>query len=152
MKTRLLLAAAVAVATALGAAALLLQPAPEPWTGPVDLARGEAVYAENCAACHGAALEGEPDWRTPKPDGRLPAPPHDASGHTWHHPDRVLFAIVREGTEAVVGDGYDSDMPGYADILGDADIRSVLAWIRESWPERERAFQAAVTAQDAALR
>jgi hypothetical protein len=78
---------------------------------PGQIALGRAVYDAHCAACHGAELEGQPDWRTPLPSGRLPAPPHDASGHTWHHPDAVLFRIVRDGAAAVVGGGYESDMP-----------------------------------------
>lgn len=114
-----------------------------------DPVRGAALYAEACASCHGAALEGQPDWMERGPDGRLPAPPHDASGHTWHHSDRVLFRIVKEGTEAVVGGGYESDMPGFGDSLTDAEIRDVLAFIKSRWPERERAYQAQVSEQDA---
>ena len=63
------------------------------------------------------------------------------SGHTWHHPDEVLFRIVREGTAAVVGGGYESDMPGFADVLSDAEIRAVLDYIKSTWPERERTYQ-----------
>lgn len=106
-----------------------------------DLERGAALYAEHCAACHGPELEGQPDWRSPLPSGRLPAPPHDASGHTWHHADAVLFRIVKEGTAAVVGGGYESDMPGFGDLLSDAEIRAVLAYIKSSWPERQRTHQ-----------
>ncbi|MBZ0126585.1 MAG: c-type cytochrome, partial [Rhodocyclaceae bacterium] len=77
------------------------------------VARGQAVYAASCAACHGTRLEGQPDWRSRKPDGRMPAPPHDDSGHTWHHPDEILFGITKEGL--VPGKygppGYVSDMP-----------------------------------------
>jgi mono/diheme cytochrome c family protein len=109
------------------------------------IAQGRQVYADQCAACHGANLEGQPDWRSPLPSGRLPAPPHDASGHTWHHPDDMLFRIVKEGTAAIVGGGYESDMPAFADVLGDADIRAVLAYIKSTWPEREREYQQAVT-------
>src|SRR5690606_30865838 len=58
-------------------------------------ALGQKVYAAQCAACHGARLEGQPNWRVRGPDGRLPAPPHDASGHTWHHPDELLFRITK---------------------------------------------------------
>ena len=54
-----------------------------------DIAQGEDLYREYCAACHGADLEGQPDWRSAGPDGVLPAPPHDETGHTWHHPDGV---------------------------------------------------------------
>ena len=103
--------------------------------------QGRQVYADQCASCHGAQLEGQPDWKTPLPSGRLPAPPHDADGHTWHHPDDILFRIVREGTAAIVGGGYESDMPGFADILSDAEIRAVLAYIKSTWPERERTYQ-----------
>src|SRR5690606_20403731 len=75
--------------------------------------RGAQLYAIHCAACHGAALEGQSDWRQPLPSGSLPAPPHDATGHTWHHPDEQLFDIVKRGL--VPGEtapyGYVSDMP-----------------------------------------
>jgi mono/diheme cytochrome c family protein len=117
-----------------------------------DLSRGEAIYAEACAACHGADLEGEPNWRSPGPDGRLPAPPHDASGHTWHHSDRVLLDITMRGTAAVVGGGYESNMPGFADSYSEEELRDVLEWIKTQWPERERAHQAQITAQDEATR
>ncbi len=110
--------------------------------------QGRQVYEDQCASCHGAQLEGQPDWKTPLPSGRLPAPPHDAGGHTWHHPDDILFRIVREGTAAIVGGGYESDMPGFADVLGDAEIRAVLAYIKSTWPERERGYQKEVSRRD----
>lgn len=109
------------------------------------IASGRALYAENCGACHGANLEGAPDWRTPKPDGRLRAPPHDAGGHTWHHADEVLFRITKHGSAAVIGGGYESDMIGFGEVLTDREIRDVLAFIRSTWPERERAYQAEIT-------
>ncbi|MFK7869969.1 MAG: cytochrome c [Roseobacter sp.] len=115
-----------------------------------DLATGAEIYAQACASCHGANLEGQPDWKTPNPDGRLPAPPHDASGHTWHHPDRLLLDITMRGTAAVVGGGYESDMPGFAEQYSEAELRDVLAWIKSQWPERERTYQAQITAQDEA--
>ena len=58
---------------------------------------GRVVYEAHCASCHGEKLEGQPNWRDRLPNGRLPAPPHDDSGHTWHHPFEVLFAITRNG-------------------------------------------------------
>src|SRR5215470_2108104 len=61
------------------------------------VARGAAVYSQYCASCHGAHLEGQPNWRERQPNGRLPAPPHDASGHTWHHPDNDLFEMTKHG-------------------------------------------------------
>jgi mono/diheme cytochrome c family protein len=112
------------------------------------IARGGTLYAEHCASCHGAKLEGQPNWQSPLPSGRLPAPPHDASGHTWHHPDGVLFRIAREGAAAVVGGGYESDMPGFEGILGDEDIRAILAFVKSTWPERERAYQAEMSRRE----
>src|SRR5215813_13559457 len=84
---------------------------------PVQVALGGQIYAERCARCHGANLEGQPNWMARKPDGRLPAPPHDASGHTWHHPDRDLFGIVKHGLTPYAPPGYQSDMPVFAGTL-----------------------------------
>lgn len=106
-----------------------------------QVALGQSVYAEHCASCHGARLQGEANWRERKPDGRLPAPPHDETGHTWHHPDAQLFALTKDGVEAHAPEGYRSDMPGFADILGDEEIWAVIAFIKSRWPERERAYQ-----------
>ena len=74
----------------------------------------------------------------------MPAPPHDASGHTWHHPDDQLFRITKEGVSAIVP-GYASDMPAFEGVLSDEEIRAVLAFIGSTWPEREQAYQKAVT-------
>jgi len=113
-----------------------------------ELLKGEALYQENCASCHGANLEGQPDWRSQLPNGRLPAPPHDASGHTWHHSDRVLTDIIKRGTAAIVGNGYESDMPGYEDTLSSEDIEAILNFIKSTWPDRAKAVQEDITRAD----
>jgi mono/diheme cytochrome c family protein len=144
-----LIATAIALfVAAIGGAALLLgYGRPNPTSTAIDpgdpaqVALGRRIYGEQCARCHGSNLEGQPDWQSRRPDGRLPAPPHDASGHTWHHPDGVLFRITRDGTAAVIGGGYESDMPGFGGVLSDAEIRAVLAFIKSTWPDRERGFQ-----------
>jgi mono/diheme cytochrome c family protein len=102
------------------------------------VAEGEAIYAEHCANCHGAALEGQADWRQRNADGRLPAPPHDASGHTWHHSAEQLFALTKQGPAALVGQGYQSDMPAYEGVLGDREIVAVLSYIKSRWPAEIR--------------
>ena len=103
------------------------------------VARGKVVYAQQCASCHGAKLEGQPSWRERPPNGRLPAPPHDATGHTWHHSDNELFQMVKYGIPEIVP-GYETDMPRYDGILSDSDIWAVLSFIESSWPAvvRER--------------
>ena len=102
------------------------------------VARGAELYADHCAACHGANLEGESNWRIRKNTGRLPAPPHDASGHTWHHPDTVLLQLTKLGPSAIVGGGYESDMPAYEGLLSDEEIIAVLSFIKSRWPEDVR--------------
>jgi mono/diheme cytochrome c family protein len=98
------------------------------------IARGEAIYGAECAACHGANLEGQGDWRVRDADGYLPAPPHDETGHTWHHPDSQLIAITMLGTEQIVGGGYRSNMRGFQDVLSRDEIIAVLAYIKSTWP------------------
>ncbi len=99
-----------------------------------QVARGRVVYGERCAACHGANLEGQPDWRARLPNGRLPAPPHDDSGHTWHHPGDTLFGIVKLGLIPPYAPAdYPSDMPAFGSILSDDDIQAVLAFIASRW-------------------
>lgn len=102
---------------------------------------GHALYLANCASCHGAYLEGQPDWMKRLPTGRLPAPPHDETGHTWHHSDKQLFTIVKFGL-AAISPGYESDMPAFEGVLTDAQIRAVLEYIKSTWPERARGYQA----------
>ena len=119
-------------------------------SGLVDIVAGEQIYATNCASCHGANLEGEDDWRSPNADGQLPAPPHDVTGHTWHHSDNVLFDYTAlGGREALARQGVDfeSNMPGFAEILSEQEIHDVLAFIKSTWSERERAVQAARSSQ-----
>lgn len=105
------------------------------------LATGEAVYQASCASCHGANLEGQPDWQERRPDGRLPAPPHDASGHTWHHSDQLLFDLTKFGVEAYVSGDYQSDMPAFEGVLDDQEIVAVIEYIKSTWPQNIRDMQ-----------
>jgi mono/diheme cytochrome c family protein len=128
------------------------KPSPSPLRIATDdgavLATGQALYAKHCAACHGTKLEGQPRWRERDASGRLPAPPHDASGHTWHHPDQVLFDITKKGVAKAAGlKDYDSAMPAFGGVLSDAEIVAVLAWIRSQWPAPIRRQQEEVNAQ-----
>lgn len=103
---------------------------------------GETVYRSNCASCHGADLEGQPDWRTRKSGGRLPAPPHDETGHTWHHPDEQLFRITKMGLKPPLApQGYESDMPAFGGVLSDDEIWAILAYIKSRWPPEVLARQ-----------
>ena len=150
---RLRLVIAVSVAAGLvaaGAAAWLAQRKHVPPISaddPQQVARGAAVYAARCAQCHGANLEGQPNWQQPQANGRLPAPPHDASGHTWHHPDELLFGMVKNGLSAYAPAGYQTDMPAFAGVLTDDEIAATLAFIQSRWPPPVRAQHDRINAQ-----
>ncbi|MFU8883708.1 MAG: c-type cytochrome [Rhodobacterales bacterium] len=135
-----ILAALTLIAGQIGGAAM----ADEPDTGRV-------LYADRCAACHGVDLEGAPDWQRSGPDGLFPAPPHDETGHTWHHGNGMLFDYVRRGGQAVLDDlgvSFTSGMPGFGDILSGEDIEAILAFIRSTWPDNIQEIQAARTAAE----
>lgn len=111
-----------------------------------QVAQGKPLYDKYCAACHGARLEGQANWKVKLPNGRMPAPPHDASGHTWHHPDPILFGITKHGLVPgkYAPPNYQSDMPGYEKTLSDDDIWAVLAYIKSSWTPEIRKTQGEV--------
>ncbi|HUF39372.1 MAG TPA: cytochrome c [Anaerolineales bacterium] len=99
-------------------------------------ARGEPLYLQHCAACHGIDLSGAPDWKTPLQDGSFPAPPHDDDGHTWHHPDFQLMQIVAEG-----GASYGGTMPGFAGQLSPDEMDDILEYIKSRWGSESREYQ-----------
>lgn len=107
-----------------------------------QVALGQQVYASFCAGCHGAKLEGQPGWQKRLPMGNFPAPPHDESGHTWHHADPWLFDIVKYGGRHHAPPRYRSAMPAYQDMLSDAEIWAALAFIKSRWPAAIRVQQA----------
>nr|WP_246253634.1 cytochrome c [Sulfitobacter maritimus] len=111
-----------------------------------DIAAGKALYAEQCAACHGAKLEGQPDWRTPNADGILPAPPHDETGHTWHHDNRLLFDYTKLGGQGALAargiEDFASGMPAFDGVISDDEIWDILAYIRSTWSARAQESQA----------
>jgi len=103
-----------------------------------QVAQGQEIYDAYCASCHGANLEGQPNWRQRDDAGFLPAPPHDETGHTWHHPREQLFAITRDGVAAYAPPGYATTMRGFTDELTDEEIAAVIAYIISQWPSEIR--------------
>lgn len=104
---------------------------------------GKPLYYMHCASCHGKDRKGEsPNWREFKADGTLPAPPHDETGHTWHHSDQLLFDYTKKGGAAIVPDGFKSAMPAFKGTLSDTEIRAILAFIKNRWPKHIQEKQA----------
>lgn len=103
--------------------------APLPVLNPDRIARGAVIYARECADCHGANLEGDPNWETKLGDGSNPPPPLDGSGHATHHSDAGLLTLLNYG----VNYGKESYMPGYKGILNDDEQMAVLEYVKSFW-------------------
>ncbi|OGT27454.1 MAG: hypothetical protein A2Z17_01825 [Gammaproteobacteria bacterium RBG_16_66_13] len=108
-----------------------------PSLDPERVARGAELYATNCGACHGTELEGASNWKRSLPDGSLPPPPHDSSGHTWHHPDGLLLEIIAGGGVPALN----SKMPAFGEKLTPDEMRSILEFIKSNWGKDAREFQ-----------
>lgn len=121
-------------------------PPPVPALDPDVVARGADIYTRSCAACHGGDLSGQENWRTANPDGSYPAPPHDSSGHTWHHTDQLLFEIIDVGLDLPI-----SRMPAFGDHLDDDEIVAVVDFIKSHWGDAERAVQWELTWRESRL-
>ena len=98
---------------------------------PLVYSRGQKLYQKNCASCHGKNAEGgAPDWRIIDADGMYPPPPLNGTGHTWHHPTKVLVNLIKNGTAKIGG-----KMPAWKDKLSDQEINDILTWIKAQWSD-----------------
>jgi len=90
----------------------------EPYAAP-SVVRGAALYAKNCALCHGTTGRGE----GPVAAG-LPVRPADLTApHLFAHTEGDLFWWVSEGTDNGV-------MPGFADVMSVNARWDVINFIR----------------------
>jgi mono/diheme cytochrome c family protein len=109
---------------------------------------GRQVYQQNCAICHEVQGEGHPNWRVKGPDGRYPPPPHDSTGHTWHHSDGLLFRIVKKGGASLNIPSFQSGMPAFEEKLSDEEIHAVINYLKTLWGPQEREFQSRISEND----
>ena len=102
---------------------------------------GQAIFAANCAVCHGVDGQGQPDWHIPQANGVLPAPPLNGDGHTWHHSDGLLYRIVTNGG-AILEDprvpGFKSGMPAFGEQLSNQEIVAALEYIKTLWKDKAK--------------
>ncbi len=111
------------------------------------MVRGEQLYQNNCAQCHGFRGEGNPNWRERNPDGTYLPPPHDSTGHTWHHADTLLYQIIRDGGAIYETPGFKSLMPAFGDQLTPEETGAVITYLKSLWEPDQRASQAKVSRQ-----
>lgn len=94
-----------------------------------SIAQGRHLYGQLCLSCHGDAATGE---------GAVPAAPwHGPQGHTWHHPDGQLEAIIL-GQFTYPG----RTMPSFDAQLSEEDIAAILDYLKEGWTPEQREVQA----------
>lgn len=95
------------------------------------VSRGGSLFQTNCAECHGAAGEGDPNWHQRDADGLFPAPPLNGTGHAWHHPQKMLHYVIKNGSP-----GGQGKMPAWGDKLSDQEIEDIIAWFQAKWPQQ----------------
>ena len=102
--------------------------------------RGKIAYNNNCVSCHMINLAGAEDWKGVDEDGHRKAPPLNGTGHTWHHDDKTLHAIIKYGLAKLVKN-YEGKMIGFEDKLSDTEIDSILAYLKSFWPIEKYEYQ-----------
>lgn len=102
---------------------------------------GRSVYLAQCASCHGARGEGQANWDRPDAAGDMPAPPHNADGHTWKHSDAMLYRIVRDGWRDPYNKTQRLTMPAFGKTLSPQQIRVVIGYLKTLWTAEQRTFQ-----------
>ena len=87
--------------------------------------RGERIYAQQCAWCHGEQGQGQPGAFPPLAGNRA----------VTLGPTINLVNIVRQGgyLPATAGNPRPHGMPPFGHVLEDADIAAVLSHVRGSW-------------------
>ena len=106
----------------------------------IMISKGKILYSQNCVSCHKANLSGANNWKGLDEDGHRKAPPLNGTGHTWHHDDKTLHAIIKYGFAKLIKN-YEGKMMGFEDSLSDNDIDNILAYIKSYWPKDKYNFQ-----------
>lgn len=77
----------------------------------------------------------------------MPAPPHDETGHTWHHDNELLFEYTKLGGAKAVATreitGFKSGMPCFSEVISDDELWDILAFIQSARPKRIQEIQRA---------
>lgn len=121
---------------------------PVPTLDANQVARGGQIYQAQCARCHGENGVGAPNWKIPDENLNFPPPPHDDSGHTWHHSDRVLYEAIRDGLRDPLKPDSELRMPPFGSTLNDGEIRYLMEYIKSLWTDEHREFQWTRTSED----
>jgi mono/diheme cytochrome c family protein len=102
---------------------------------------GRALYLKYCASCHGADAEGQTNWQKLNELGELPAPPHNAEGHTWRHSDTDLFKMIADGWRDPFNRTERLTMPPFKGMLRQQEIADVISYLKTLWSVEQQEFQ-----------
>ena len=113
------------------------------FTDPV-LRQAEMDYQVYCAHCHGYQGEGQLVGAPAETErlGMKPVPAHDATGDTWRYADPLLFEAIRNGIQNPL---TQYPMVGWGNVLSDAQITGLIAYMKLWWTDEQRTHQAEVT-------
>lgn len=89
-------------------------------TDPDVVARGRALFAQNCAVCHGVSGKGN----GPLAAGLTPPPADLTQLHFYHHSDETVLQWVSDGIP-------ESAMPGFKEKLTLEERKAVVSFIRQ---------------------
>ena len=104
--------------------------AAERWYDRAAVTRGNQLFQQHCAVCHGANAEGTADWRTRNAEGQYPPPPLNGSAHAWHHSIIQLARSIKQGSIDLGG-----SMPPFGHLLNDVQVLQLIAYFQSKWPE-----------------
>ncbi len=88
------------------------------WALPEMLARGEKVYAANCAACH-------------RPDGKGAGPIKPLDGSAV-----VLNTDHLQQIDVLLNGRNNGAMPAWKSVLSDTDIAAVISYTKNNWSNK----------------
>lgn len=115
-----------------------------------SLQAGRNQYNLRCGHCHG--YDGEGELQASAVDtlalGMQVVPPHNATGHTWMHPEQLLVQLIKQGVSNPL---FRFQMAGYGEVMTDEEIRQVIAYIRLWWTDLQREHHQALTEARATL-
>jgi len=94
---------------------------------PAAVKRGLSVFESNCQQCHQERGKGENIPPAIQKPGFLAAIPLDKNAHAWHHGDEQLVQIIQKGNQR---------MPAFGNVLSDAQLRDVVAYVKSLWEPR----------------
>ena len=97
-----------------------------PLTTSAAAADGKALFAANCATCHGAAGRPDPESPVVKALGVMPANFSDVLFNS-REPAADWFLVVKYGGPAL---GFSAVMPSFKDLFSDEQIMAVIEYIK----------------------